>query len=180
MDKLIFTHKFNSIESLINILKDNKIVCGSKLDKKYRILSGGEPSNYVYTTILNKKLLENKIDNDIPTVLISPKILKSKKMIFNKMWQSIETKDSIITNPKENNKNKLKKIFKIIDETLEKKVGWPYNNEALFRNEIKMKYIFGIVIPKKYLSKIKKYLPEDIKIYHSYENIFDEPLSKDI
>ena len=38
------------------ILKYNKIVCGSKLDKKYRILSGGEPSNYVYTTILNKKL----------------------------------------------------------------------------------------------------------------------------
>lgn len=138
-------------------------------------MSGGESRKYVYTSILTKKLLESKISDDIPSLLISPNIIKSKKMIFNKMWQAVETKESIITSPKDNNDIKLKKIFKTINDTMSKnQVEWPFNNEALFKNEIKIKYIVGIVIPKKYLLKVKKYVPENIKIYHSYHDIFDK------
>ena len=169
--QFILTHKINSIDSLINIMKDKSIKSGNQLPHKYRILSGGEPTKYVFTSLLNKHLLNSHISNSIPPLLLSPKIIKNKKMILNKMWQSIKTKDSIEITPKENNENKIKKIFKIIKHT---DIEWPFNNEVLFYRNIKLKYVFGIVIPKKYLSKIKKYIPEEIKLYTSYLEAFND------
>lgn len=37
MKDFVLTHKFNSIKSLLNILKEEKISSGSKLDEEYRI-----------------------------------------------------------------------------------------------------------------------------------------------
>ena len=175
MDNFIFSHKINTIESIINIIKDGSINSGSQVNPEYRLLSGGEPKKYVFTTILTQKLLDAPMTHSTPALLISPKILKNKKMIFNKMWQGDMTKDSIKLNPKENNKNKLIKINKIINKTLEKQdVGWPFNNEALFYKNIKLKYVYGIVIPKKYFKQISKIIPDNIKLYTSYSTAFND------
>ena len=173
MDKFFFVHLTFSTDKLVSILKDGEIKSGNQIPVNKRRLTGdNDPSPYVYTIMINKDNL-NTIDTDFNDsgYIISPDIIKHKKTIFNKLWQAGLVKDSIVINRKDTNEDKhvkIKQINQIIKKPGKLLSIWYMNNEALFMKNILLKYIIGVVAPKKDHNKLSKYLPTNIKLYDNY------------
>lgn len=85
---------FTTLKNLKNILKEGKIYPGKYLPKERWTLSG-EPLENIYMLIYFKDLKNIK---KIPAyaIIMDPKIILKKRMIFNKGWGGIGGKDIVI------------------------------------------------------------------------------------
>ena len=176
-NEFIFIHVTYTPERIKKIFKDGKIKSGDQLKKEERMYSGGQPQKHIFTHLITKNNI-NYVDKDFADfgIVIKPDILKHKTMYFNQFWGGSPNIDAIVTSPTDTVDVRLKKLNKInmlIKNPKQRKPIWFMDNEALFNKNIDIKYIFAIVIAKKYTDEFKKIIPKDVKIYHNYIDAFN-------
>ncbi len=165
-EKYYFVHFTKGLPSLLNILKTGYVKAGKDVAPKYRFFGGEEGCENIYANI-NFESLNNISYLPFYGIIISPKIINTHNIIFNKGWGGGFGKQIIIkkTQNKKTKNKKIKKIHKwLVNPKLPKmiKSSEKMQHEILFDKSINIKkYVIGIICThctKYKIDKLKKAL----------------------
>ena len=180
MYKYYLVHGTSSMDSLINILKTNKLKAGKHVLEKYRKFGGIEENNSeeVYFSIYfnDLKNLTNTFD---VSLLFHPNLLKDRNFVFNKGWGYCP--NYVIFEAYDTDfKNKIKKIHKYLKHPDLPKILYEFH--TLLHHELYTidksdiivdKYLVGIIClctDEYKLNKIKQLIKKinpNIKLYNT-------------
>lgn len=170
-----FLHS-TSFDNMIQILKTDKLYANIHINKRYRRLSGDEPSKYVFTNVITNN---HSITQYFGVgLMFSKNILNEKCAIFNRLWLSSPDDESVYVK----NVEEMKKLIETFDlpfkynniliDPLNVQLPYRMTHEVLFEDSIDLKYLIGIHCPgcdNKQKRKIRKLLRtnnrQNVKIY---------------
>ena len=175
-----FIHKTKNINSLKSILKSGILKLGKDVSKRYRGLSGTDPTNYIYANMFFEDLKNISHMWDI-SIILHPKIFYEYDIEFNQGWGYNYPKNNINIYKNDDIENKKKKLEEIKEftknpHTLPKVIReFPgmMHHQVVFKENIPLKNnLLGLVCnmcPENEIKKIKKIIKnkpyKNIKIY---------------
>lgn len=155
------------LESFKNIIRMKNIYASYYLQNKFKKYIRMIVSKYIFTNIYIDGLPLNDNENKglgKITFIIDPNILDYKKCYFNKGWISDINDKTIVMN---NNIN-------YVINYLKTHYTYPYilTHEALFKKNISICFIIGIICDKELENSVRKYLNKygyiKIKIFNKF------------